>query len=139
MTGDGLVRCQPHEALGIGDRQGTNEYRVDNAVNRRGEPDTDRERDDDERRKARLTSDMAGCIAEVLLPMVDPFRDPHAADVFLDARGVAELPNRRGTCVSLRHAARQVVLGLTLDVIAHLAIEIVKIGPPRPHDVRSLE
>jgi hypothetical protein len=109
------------------------QHGVDDAVDRRRQPDAEGQCHDDRERKRGVAPQVSRGIARILAHLIEPARHPHAAHVFLDARDVAELANRRRARLVLGHAAHDVVGGLVLDVLANLAIEVVEVGRPSNH------
>ncbi len=58
--------------------------------------------------------------------LLEPNETPHLARIFFDANHIAELAQRGITRLLRRHAACNVVLGLHLDVVANVLVEIVE-------------
>src|SRR4030095_14584648 len=73
-------------------------------------------------------------VAQVLPQLIEPDGNPDGTRRFFRQCHVAERPPRRGVGSVRRHAAGDVVLGLTIDVIADVLAELVEAVAPRPPD-----
>ena len=71
-------------------------------------------------------------MSSVLDHLLEPHRRPHGARVLLHHRDAAELPTGRVPRVCQRHPTLDVLLGLAVDVVADVLVEVFE-APPSLH------
>src|SRR5713226_3782735 len=100
------------------------QHSIDHTEYRRVCADAESEGEDSDSREARGLAQHAEAEANVLQELLEPNETPHLACLFLHARDVAEFTKRGIPRFLRRHTPRDVVLGLSLDVIANVPVEV---------------
>ena len=83
-----------------------------------------RQRQDGHGGEAGIASEHSKPVASVLAELIEPDGNPDVARRFLGAGDAAELAQRGIPGLARGHPAGDVVVGLALDVIANLAVEV---------------
>src|SRR2546426_7223418 len=96
--------------------------------------DTQCQRENGHRRKARRFREHANSIPNVLPELLHPNETPNLSRLLFDARHVAELSHRRIARFLPRHAALDVVLRLPFNVVADILVEFLQHALAAAHD-----
>ncbi len=135
LVAEALV--QGHETLGCFEPQRPDERRVDDAEGRGVDADAEPEGQDHDGRERGVPAQRAERVAEVLAQGVERRRDPDGAHVLPHPHDVAEREQSLAPRLLRRHALFDVVLGLALDVVADVLVELVEGTLARRHRVHS--
>jgi hypothetical protein len=117
-----LPNC--HDALRVGEFEGAEKKRVDNAENISVGANAQSQSQHSNRGESRAFAQHPQAEANVFQKLFEPHHVPDFADLFLYAGDVAELSQSRVSRFLGSHAALDVLLCLALDVVANVLIEI---------------
>ncbi len=121
----GQADANLHEAVGILHRERAQPHGVHRLEDRGVGADAQREREERHEGEAGVEAQQPRAVAQVLPHGFEGGERVHAIDLFAHERDVAELAVRGGARVGRRHAARDVGVGLDLEVGLQLAGPLV--------------
>ena len=129
VDGNRLVRrerllADDDEAIGVWERQRFQQHRVDEREDGRVRADAQRQRQEGDRCEAGRPAERAERVARVLHDAFDEVEPTCVAALFLPLIDAAKLAQRREARLLVRHSAGAQHFNLTIEVIAHLLVEL---------------
>src|SRR5215470_10911818 len=106
---------------------------MDHGKNRCAGADPERKRENSNGGEAGRLPQHARGEAKVLQQPLQPEDTPDLACVFFYPSHIAELAQSRMTRCLRRHSPRDVILGLTFDVVANVLIQVLEHAPAKSH------
>jgi hypothetical protein len=139
----GFDGVQQKEAGGLGEGQRPQHHRLHQAEHQRVAADGQPQREHRGGGEGRIAAHQAQGEAQILRQHFQPPPAPHAAALFLQQRGVAELPPGGQARFGVRHAGVAVLLRLEFQVGPHLlfqlAVQTVAMNEGRESPAKSTE
>ena len=113
-----------HDPFAVGVGQGADQHGIHDAEHGGRQPDAERQGRDRHGRESRIAAEHSDAVAQLLPELIEPDGNPYGAGTLLSERHATELAQRGIPGVARGHPAGDVVVGLALDVIANLAVEV---------------